>query len=81
MFQLYCPGHSANFKGLFMVIGISSRELCLFLRYSILAVGTNILQNFEVNVQILNLIQIDSKLYSSIFYSIGKDLGVWSIKF
>ena len=49
--------------------------------FSPLAVGTNTLQNFKVNVQVLNLIQIDSKLYSSIFYNIGKDLGVWSIKF
>ena len=81
MFQLYCCGHSANFKGLFMIIGISSRESRLFLRFSPLAVGTNTLQNFEVNVQVLNHIQIDSKLYSIIFYSIGKYLGVWSIKF
>ena len=64
-----------------MIIGISSRELCLFLRFSLLVVGTNTLQNFKISVQVLNLIQIDSKLYSSIFCSIGKDLGVWSLKF
>ena len=82
MFQLYCRGHSANFKGLCMIIGIRSRQLCLFLRSpATLAVGINTLQNFEVNKQILNFIQIDSKLYNSIFYCIGKDLGVWSIKF